>query len=202
MLNEVFACESFEAATSQANWQLLLRDSFEMVKSKSPAIHGLSLESLYLDYQALMKAIKTFEFAACRGKLSALKLGVLASVLLNGSAAGWHEKFKEARSGKEVWTSNWNALNLFVVTEEVWLVRKTMVLPGLVYRFWPTLRSKDSMREFMLSCHDSIVLVSNPSAEDLPFLAEMLKGRIVYRNKEVPIRATIWVVMDEAKCEA
>lgn len=53
----------------------------------------------------------------------------------------------------------------------------------------------------MLSCHGSIVIVSNPSFEDIPFLTDLLKGRIIYKNKEVPVKATVWVVMDEVKCE-
>jgi hypothetical protein len=53
----------------------------------------------------------------------------------------------------------------------------------------------------MLSCHDCIVVITNPSTDDMPYINEMLKGRIIYKSKEVPIRVTIWVIMDEMKCE-
>jgi|JI6StandDraft_1071083.scaffolds.fasta_scaffold05551_6 hypothetical protein len=118
-----------------------------MVRGRAPAVRGLDLEALHLDYQALIRAVRSFEFPACRDRLSALKLSVLASVLLNGSSPDWHTKTRDIKTaGKEGWPSNWNALNLFIVTEEVWLVRRAIILPGLVYRFWPSLRNKDSMR--------------------------------------------------------
>lgn len=66
LLNEIFACESFECSSNQANWPLLMRDSFEMVRSHSPATRGLDLEALHHDYQSLIRSIRSFEFAACR----------------------------------------------------------------------------------------------------------------------------------------
>jgi hypothetical protein len=176
-----------------------------MVKSKPASIKGLELNNLYSDFHSVIQAVNSFEFSISKkDKLTALKLAVSSSMLLNGTALDWHTRGRDMPTRlnyKEAgWTSGWNSLSLFIITEEVWLVRKIILMPNLNYKFWPSLRSKDAMREFMLSCHDCIVIITNPCAEDMPYITEMLKGKVIYKSKEVPIRVTIWVIMNKIKC--
>jgi hypothetical protein len=95
IMTEVFACESLECSSSNNNAHLLLRDSYEMVKSRPACVKGLELDHLYSDFHSVIKAVNTFEFSISKkDKLTALKLAVASSILLNGTNLDWQIRGK------------------------------------------------------------------------------------------------------------
>jgi hypothetical protein len=73
----------------------------------------------------------------------------------------------------------------------VTFIEKALQLEGISIKKWPSLYDQPSLLTFLAHCHNSIILVSNPSKRDFEPIKNLLDEKIIGN-----INFTLWIVAE------
>ncbi len=116
-----------------------------------------NINDMVYNYKNITEAINQIRYPYLGpNMLTALKLVTLSSIF---SHQGNHEK-----------------LNLLIITDEVPMMLKFLQINELSIKKFPSLYDEKTIANFLNSCHNSIVLISNPDKREFSLINKILRS--------------------------
>lgn len=131
-------------------------------------------ETVCYNFRSLARTVNAIRFPYLQAdSLSTLKLIVLSSL------------FSQLRQAR---------LHFLAVTEEVNLLQRALSLPGLSIKKWPSLYDHATLLRFLNSCHNCVLLVTNPSKKDFEYLGHLLAQQLLAN-----VNFTLWILAEPSQ---
>lgn len=80
-------------------------------------------------------------------------------------------------------------IHILVITDEVNLLEKAMRIYGILIKKWPSQYDPASLINFLNSCHNCILMITNPSRKDFEYINNILNQKLLEH-----INFTLWII--------
>lgn len=82
-------------------------------------------------------------------------------------------------------------VHFLVVTDEVALLRQALQVHGVAIRTWPSHYDNPMLIQFLASCHNCVLIITNPTKKDFEYINCILSGNLL-----PGISFALWAILE------